>query len=292
MAKAKIINQTGVAQKHGQGDEHLSGDESEWFQRIQVHHSNIIDPEDLDPGEVPAEQSLDGAGILFSAKDGVASLLQGSRKDRRLGPFVGRKIGVPRAHGQPVRFPDNGRAHDLDREMEIANHAPDDGELLKVLFTKYGEIGLDDEEELCHHRAHAAEMVRPAGTAKPSGKAGFLDGHRSVRIINRGDFRKENEIRPLGVASCQIRFDRARICAQIFVGSELRRVHEDTDHDATLIPDPAPGQTDQRKMPLVEGTHRGNERHLTSGAGFAVTLNVIPDLGNGLTGLHGEERFL
>ena len=94
------------------------------------------------------------------------------------------QIGVARAQGEAVGLAHGGRGNDLERQIEVAHHLPDDAELLIVLLAEHGDVGCNLREELAAHRRHAREEVRaeslsspsavPAGTMRVAKPAGYI----------------------------------------------------------------------------------------------------------------------
>lgn len=50
---------------------------------------------------------------------------------------------------------------DLDAQIEVASHAPHDGQLLEVLLTEHGDVRTSRGEELGDHRCDTVEMAGP-----------------------------------------------------------------------------------------------------------------------------------
>jgi hypothetical protein len=88
------------------------------------------------------------------------------------GPLRGREILVAAAHGETIVLAHRGHADDGVgiglRQIEIARHAADDGELLPVLLAEQRDIRPHLVEQLAHHRRHAIEMP---GRAAPHSTA-------------------------------------------------------------------------------------------------------------------------
>jgi hypothetical protein len=51
--------------------------------------------------------------------------------------------------------------HDLDAQIEVAGHAPHDGQLLEVLLTEHGDVRTGRGQELGDHRGDTVEMAGP-----------------------------------------------------------------------------------------------------------------------------------
>lgn len=103
-----------------------------------------------------------GKGLV----QGIGAFAEGTIEGRSLGPLGFVEVGVARAQGESVGFPDSGSADDLDVEIEIADHAPDHGELLKILFTEDGEIGLGEMKQLGDDRADTGEECPTPSSGK------------------------------------------------------------------------------------------------------------------------------
>ncbi len=47
----------------------------------------------------------------------------------------------------------------MDVHVQVLYHAPDHGQLLVVLFSEYGQVGLCDIEKLGNHGGNAIKMA-------------------------------------------------------------------------------------------------------------------------------------
>ena len=111
-------------------------------QRLLVHHLDVIhrapggfDGGDDDVSGVSGGQGSDGRGGDFS--EGGAD---GARGDA----IFRRESDVSTAHGESVGFAREGHADDVDVEVEVPDHAPDDAPLLVIFLTEHGDVGLDE----------------------------------------------------------------------------------------------------------------------------------------------------
>mmetsp|Transcript_4279 Transcript_4279/g.15965 ORF Transcript_4279/g.15965 Transcript_4279/m.15965 type:complete len:216 (-) Transcript_4279:495-1142(-) len=135
------------------------------LQRPLVHDVHVVD----DAAAVRdglADESLEVRGILRgSVRDGQLAHLLDQRyrlaDARRVFPVLRRQPRVPAAHGEAVGFSRQGYPHDVDLEVEVADHAPDDAPLLVVLLAKHRHVGLAYVEQLAHHGGDPSEEVRP-----------------------------------------------------------------------------------------------------------------------------------
>ena len=90
-------------------------------------------------------------------------------------------VGTSRALRLEIASPSGSRTvgtlDDLDVHVEVGDHPPDDRQLLKVLATEHGDVGLDRAEQLGHHGGDAAEVPGPPRT---------LQRRRPARPARRG----------------------------------------------------------------------------------------------------------
>src|SRR2546426_1010310 len=99
---------------------------------------------------------------------------------RVIGPLLPeRAIGCrsvgPRQPTPPARLAHRGHADDLDAEVEVRRHPPDDRELLPVLLAEDGQVRADGMEEFGHHGGHAAEVPRSRLPAERLAEPRHLD---------------------------------------------------------------------------------------------------------------------
>ena len=62
----------------------------------------------------------------------------------------------------PSGLADGRHRDDVDRQVEVADHAPDAGELLRVLLAEKRDVGAGEVQQLAHDGQHAVEVARPA----------------------------------------------------------------------------------------------------------------------------------
>ncbi len=98
-------------------------------------------------------------------------------------PLVGGEIGVSRRKREAVRLPDDLADLDSNREIQVARHPPDHGDLLQVLPSEKRGVGLDLEEELRDDGRHAAKVAGSRGALPSFRDAGDLDGSREPRRV-------------------------------------------------------------------------------------------------------------
>ena len=70
-------------------------------------------------------------------------------------------------HGHSVRLAHGGDRNNPDRHVQVANHAPDDRQLLGVLLAEKGAVRLHDVEKLQHDGGDSAKMAGAKPPAQP-----------------------------------------------------------------------------------------------------------------------------
>ena len=183
--------------------------------------------------------------------------------ERRQRPLLRVEISVARAHRQAVRLANGRVADDLQRQIEVANHLPDDAKLLVILLAEHREIGSDLCEQLATHRCHTLEEVRPRDAFEAlgspprddvggeSGRVHFCNiGHPHNVTVDFGEFG-------------EVAFLLARVAGEVFLRRELGRVDEDGNHRPLGL---RLGRFHQRDMASVQCTHGRHEADLFTGA--------------------------
>ena len=69
------------------------------------------------------------------------------------------QVDVARAFGQSVGFSNDRHRDDLDGEVQILDHSPDDGHLLPVLLAKVRIVRLNDVKQLTDNGGNAAKVA-------------------------------------------------------------------------------------------------------------------------------------
>ena len=150
-----------------------------------------------------------------------------------------------------------GTIAELDRPVEVPEHAPHQRHLLDVLLPEADDVGLGQVEQLGDDGEHAGEMARSRrtlpslrrlrrprrGSRRRAGTSLSTDGTNSRSTPRAGDERP---------VPGQV----ARIAIQVFGGTELKRVDEDAQDDGVRA---AARLVHEREMPLVQMAHRRHE---------------------------------
>ena len=117
-----------------------------------------------------------GARRLRSRPRGVEPGAQRQRADALLGA----EADVAGGQREPVGLAHRGHDLEAHRDVEVAHHPPEDGDLLGVLLAEVGDVGRDDVEQLADDGADAVEV--------PGAALGALeDGARPADADARGE---------------------------------------------------------------------------------------------------------
>jgi hypothetical protein len=149
-------------------------------------------------------------------------------------------------------------SRDPDGKPEVADHSPDDGELLPVLLPEDRDVGADDLEKQCHNRANTVEVPGPFDPFKARRKMLFRNRHGGVGCVHPPDIGTEEEIHSLAPAQRRVGADRPGITGKILLGTELRRIHENRDRHGPLFSCKSARLADEGDMPRVESPHGGD----------------------------------
>src|SRR5438093_3376841 len=108
---------------------------------------------------------------MLASFENFLNFQERSIQHRRRSALLRIKVRIARAHGQSIRLADNRASDNLDREVQVAYHAPNDGQLRGIFLAKERCIGLNNLEELRDNRGHATEVPRARLPAELVAKA-------------------------------------------------------------------------------------------------------------------------
>ena len=171
-------------------------------------------------------------------------------------PLGGIQVLIPRADRQTVGLADRRYRGNFDGNIQIRHHAPDDCQLLHVLFAEIGAVRPDDVEQFQNNRCHSAEMPRPEFAAEVFAHPRDLrEGQRRERVhfVRRWI---ENDVRTLPPANLHVLFQCSRISRVVLIGTELKRIDKNTDDDNAAFP---ARRSNQRFMTRMERAHGRNK---------------------------------
>ncbi len=180
---------------------------------------------------------------------------------RRLGAFAGREIRVARRERQPVVGADGFRRNDLDRHVELLDHAADDLELLAVLLAEDRDVGLHEIEELQHDGAHAVEESGPGRALellRERRRHHAVDLRRRIHLLF---LRREQHVDAFVLEARAVGVDRPRIAVEVLVRPELQPVDEDAgDHDVAVLARDAAQRQVARRAGCPSSARRRRDR--------------------------------
>lgn len=176
--------------------------DGEGLQSSRVGNLNVIDPAEWGVfGDVISDKFdhafCAGNALLTGVTCSEECLAQGWG----LAALFGAEVTIAGTHGETVWLSNRVDAMQGDGQIEVANEAADDGELLEVFFSKDGIVRLKEIEELRYDGADAIEMAGPTGTAELCGEAGLDDLDAAVRLIHRTITGRQEGFPPAGCLS-------------------------------------------------------------------------------------------
>ena len=214
---------------------------------------------------------------------GVARLGEGSVENGGDLPLCRIEVAVAGTHGEAVGFAHGGAGDDPDRHLEIRNHAPDDDELLIVLFSKNGVIGPDQIKE---HSDDGGNAPEEGGAGLPTqdlidvGDLDPGDGVEPVGVEVTG-VRKEEEVRADRLEFGDVIFQGAGIGLKVFPGAELEGIDEDADDGERGELSGLRNEGDMTGMEVAHGGHEGDFLPLGARA-----LENAPEFPDAMDDLH------
>ena len=135
-----VVDEAGRADPAGDGEQRLAAVPlGHVLQGLRVHEHEVVDQGQRLRARAPRGPpggSADGPSTAASPPARSAR----RQAQRRLA--VGRgEVDVAAAHRQPVGLAHRGHRDDVDREVEVAHHPPDEQQLLGVLLAEVGAVG-------------------------------------------------------------------------------------------------------------------------------------------------------
>src|SRR5205809_2430491 len=171
-------------------------------------------------------------------------------------PLGGIQVLIPRADRQTVGLANRWYRGNFDGNIQVRHHAPDDCQLLHILFAEIGAVRADDVEQLQNNCCHSAEMSRPEFAAEMFAYPRNLRGGQlrdRVHFVRRWI---ENDVRTLLPANLQVLFQCSWISGVVLVWTELKRIDKNADDDDAAFP---AGGSNQRFMTRMERSHSWNK---------------------------------
>ena len=279
-----VVDEADVAVEDGGGEEGGVGDFCDGLEGVAVDELEVVDGGAggglFDVGAGGVEVDL---GALFSGGGDVFCGEEGAADAGSVGALLGGEAEVARREGEAVVFADGVEAVDFDGHAEVADHASDDGELLVVLLSEDGVVGLEEVDEFEDDGADSVEMAGAGGAAEVFGEEGFGDGDGVVSCVELAGFGCKEKIDSFGLGGSEVSFPGAWIGLEVGGAVELEGVDEDAGEDGAFGADDVAGFAEEGCMSGVQGAHGGDERGGVFRAG-AVRGQVV----EGLDQLHGS----
>lgn len=256
-----MINQANPVIKASRRQDGGPGHRGNGLQGFGIDELEVVDGEvgrSLFEEEAPGGLEIDG-GILLTGDAEVPSSAEGTLDAGGIGSLRSGESGISGGKGEAVIFADGRVTDDLDRHVEVPDHAMNEGELLEVLFTKDREVGLEDIKELQDNGEDAVKVSRSGLSAKVFGEEGFRDENRVIGLVESLFFGDEGDIDTLGFAQGKVIFQGPGIIGEVCRAVELDGVDEDRDHDGSCWPHVFSGGAEEFEVAFVQGSHGGNE---------------------------------
>ena len=235
-----------------------SGDRLEIF---GVHDFQIVDGE---AGRGLLQEMGSGAieingGVRLAGDAEIAGGAQGPDDAFGIGSLRRGQFSIPGGKGKSVIFPDGGKADEINRQIEVPDQTPDQGQLLKVFFSENGEGRLEEVEQFQDNGENAVKVPGTGRAAKVLGEPGLGDQNGMIGLVEGGFLGSEDEINSFGPAEREIVLERAGIGFEVLGPVKLDGIDKNRDRHRSLGTDGLPCPPDQGPMPLVEGPHGWNK---------------------------------
>lgn len=258
---ANVVDESDGAVKAGGSEGDGGGDFGHRLKGNGVDELEVVDFEcrgSLLEKVVAGGIEVDGGG-LFAVFGQIAGREKGAANAGGIGSMPGSELAVSGGEGQAIGFPDGGVSDDFDGDIEIADHAANEGKLLEVLVPEDGELGLKDVEELEHDGQDAIEVARPGGSAKVLREERFGDEGGVIGGIQAWDLRGEDEVHAFFFAESEIVIDRLGVVLEVLGAVELNGIDENRNGDGSGGSDFFTGCSDELEVSFVESSHGGHE---------------------------------
>ncbi len=214
-------------------------------------------------------------GRLFAGLDEISGCGKSALDARSVGAVFWSKFTISGRKGEPVRFADGRVADNFDRNVQITDHAIDEGELLEIFFAENGTVGLEDVEQFQDDGENAVEMPWAGGSAEVFGEERFRDENGAIGEIQFVGIGDEGQIDAFGLAGGEVIFKSFGVVKEVLGAVELDWIDENRDRDRALGADFFTRRTEQGEVSLVESSHRRDE-----GEGTRSGRKCFPNRGN------------
>ena len=264
---ANVVDEAHGAVKTGGGKGDGGGDFGNRLEGFGIDEFEVVD---LKIGEGLLQQMMAGSvevdgGGLFAVFSEIAGGEEGAANSGGVGAVFGGKLAIAGGEGEAVGFPNGGMTDDFNGDIEIPNHASNEGELLEVFVTEDGEVRLEDVEKLEDNGEDTIEVTGAGGSAKVFGEEGLGDEGGVVGGVEAGNPGNEGEVDPFFFAEGEIFLEWLGVIFKVFGAVELDGVDEDGDGDGSFGPDLLAGGSNELEVAFVESSHGRDEGERAGG---------------------------
>src|SRR5271156_4998709 len=252
-----VVDQARFAHAGRDGDEDWTIERRMTCERFGVDRFDVFNFHTLGPLQ---HASRGKHYFLGAAKVGAMLVASGANREaqrERVLTLGRREVGVARAHREAVFLAHDRHRHNLDIEVQIADHFLNRAQLLKILLAEDRQVRFDDVEQLGDHRRHPAEMARAMRAAQTIRDVARVDRRLRVRRVHCSRLRREDDVDRHRLEHRAVALEVARIAREVLAGSKLGRIDEyRRDQDRRL----ATAFAHQRQMAVVQKAHRRHQR--------------------------------
>src|SRR5207302_8959072 len=142
------------------------------------------------------------------------------------------QIGVARRQRESVQLAHRRGDIDLEREVQVVDHAADEHRLLEVLAAEHGDVGLHQVKQLGHHGQHAGEVAGTGRALEAVGHRTGVEAYPRIGGVHRIGVGEKQALDAALGGELLVPLDVARIGREVFSRPELERIHENAHHDA------------------------------------------------------------
>src|SRR5271154_431701 len=198
--------------------------------------------------------------FLGAAKVGAMLVASGANREaqrERVLTLGRREVGVARAHREAVFLAHDRHRHNLDIEVQVADHFLNRAQLLEILLAEDRQMRFDDVEQLGDHRRHSAEMAGAMRAAETIRDIARVDRRLRVRRVHCSRLRRKDDVDRHRLEHRAVALEVARIAREVLAGSKLGGIDEyRRDQNRRL----ATAFAHQRQMAVVQKAHRRHQR--------------------------------
>jgi hypothetical protein len=226
-----MIDQANLVIKASRRKDGRTGDRGDGLEGLAVDELEVVDGEvfrSIFAQDAAGGIEVDG-GVLLAGDANVLSGPEGAVDAGGIGSLGRGESGISGRKSEAVIFTDGWVADDLDRHVEVPDHAMDESELLEVLFSKDRKVGLEDIKKLQDDGQDAIKVSWTGFSAEVLGQEGLRDEDRMIGLVERLFFREEGNIDARGFAQGEIIAQGLRVIREVGDAVKLDGIDKDRD---------------------------------------------------------------